>query len=691
MARNVIGIDFGHCETAAAQPQKNNSGVNEVKTLNTNEGNVQVGQSQIIITYEQMKRLKGIDHPSYDQLKQIGPFRIGDLSAYVPDGERFFYFKVPPKDFDKSCGLTDEAKANGLTHGTVMACYVHALVDNIFKYNSGNLKELDRPESVLLVGCPATSDWTDEAAKDAYADLIQTATGVAQVTIVPESRAAMFSSVEGGVTNVSAMQGAAVFDFGSSTADCTYMLLGRKILEFSWSLGASEVERQMTKEALSSAFRQFGSFVPNVVQVANNDALLRRYKEEYYNGKYPPEGYPAVCKFTDTQSGTPVYAMTLINEHFMDTVIGQNQIQITCDSTSTRTGTWRELCRQFYQEAKKRIEESVYTVVGEDGKIKTVNCTLDTVVLTGGASKMDFIEPICREVFREPGVKIIRNSINPSHTVSNGLGWVSIADDNLESSKAAAKAEIKANGIGNVNTLKATVTNAIFEEVYKTTVTATNEWADAPDHTATVAELKDKINDTLNSAQVRNKLKSICEEKLASWKVDLSKVMEAAVNNQVGNLYSESVAGNLMIPQEMWQNLNAQLLMKEELDIETLINEMDFSTVVRKIILHVTRAFIWGIAIVLAPETFWLSLIGGLLVDLVAEVTIPDTSKNKPRHRNQRQKIAKQVEKKLNSQKTGIMKSFDEAFAEEAGSFDAVVDLVLDVAFKIVMLQRFEI
>lgn len=37
------------------------------------------------------------------------------------------------------------------------------------------------------------------------------------------------------------------------------------------------------------------------------------------------------------------------------------------------------------------------------------------------------------------------------------------------------------------------------------------------------------------------------------------------------------------------------------------------------------------------------------------------------------------------------MKSFTEAFATQTESFEAVVDSSLDIAFKIVTLQRFEV
>ena len=685
MANKVIGIDVGHCETAAACPHKNGD-KNEVQALVVNDGNGNVGLSQIILTFSQMQALKGHKYPDFALLKKIAPFRIGELPSYVPDGERFFYFKVAPKDFHKPCGNTPTAKSCGITHGMVMACYIYAAVDNIIKYNPGDLTEADRAHTRLLIGCPTTSDWTSTKEKNEYAKLAKIATGVESVEIIPESRAAMFSSVGGGVTNISAADGAAVFDFGSSTADCTYMLLGRKILEFSWALGASEVERQMTREALEGAIQLNGPFTPDIAMLADNDAELRALKQKYYDKLLPPKGYPFVCSFSED-----VDHLVKIHKNFMDKVTGQRKFQINCDSVTLRDGSWQDHCRAFYQEAKKRISQAFYNVYKADGSLEKRQCTLNTIVLTGGASKMDFIEEICREVFPEKNIKIVRNVINPSHTVSNGLGWVSIADENLESCKAAAKKELLSVHQNTPKALADAISDELFQLLSSIAVELTKRWADAPGDEMTIETLQQWLDNATKDPKVMQKMETICETRLNAWKKTLSSGMEKAVNAQTQMLYSANVSQNLILPSDIWQSLSTQSMNLNQMDMHSLLKKIDFGNLANQIAKFIVKAVIWVAGAMLAPETFGISLLVAWVATMFTDEALSDRDLKRPRRRAQRQNLAGRIRGELANSKGEIMKSFNEAFASQTSSFEAVVDSSLDIAFKIVTLQRFEL
>lgn len=685
MAMKTIGIDLGHCETAAAYPHKN-GGNNEVKALVLNDSHENVDLTQIILTFAQMEALKEHQSPDFELLREIGPFRIGALPAYVPDGERFLYFKVPPKQFHEPCGNTPTAKASGLTHGMVMACYIYAIVENIIVYSAGDLTEADRPDMKLLIGCPATADWTGQKERDEYARLIKAATDVGAVEIIPESRAAIFSSVSGGVTNISASGGAAVFDFGSSTADCTYMLLGRKILEFSWALGASEVERQMSREALDRAVQENGPFTADADMLADTVDALRRQKQDYYKGLISPKGKTIVCEL-----GDGIEQPIKINQPLMNRVTNERKVEINCDSTTLRVGSWQDHCRAFYQEARDRISKATYTVYDADGKLEEHNCTLDTIVLTGGASKMDFIETICREVFPEENITILRNAINPSHTVSNGLGWVSIADENLEGCKAAAKAAVLANPECDPKKIGSTISDNIFELLLSIAKELTDRWADAEGDEMTIKTLQEWLENATQEPKVKEKMYEICGACLQSWKDTLSTSMEKAVNAQTEALYSAKVARGLMLPSDIWQSLNGQSMCLNQLDMHSLLAKIDFGDFATQIGKFVVKAVIWVAAVVLAPESFGLTLLAAWLATSVADVAFSDNDLNKPRKRTHRQKLAGKVRKELTKSKDEIMKSFTEAFAAQTESFEAVMDASLDIAFKIVTLQRFEV
>ena len=76
---------------------------------------------------------------------------------------------------------------------------------------------------------------------------------------------------------------------------------------------------------------------------------------------------------------------------------------------------------------------------------------------------------------------------------------------------------------------------------------------------------------------------------------------------------------------------------------------------------------------------------------MFTDEAMSDRDLKKPRRRAQRQNLAGRIRGELAKSKNEIMKNFNEAFASQTSSFEAVVDSTLDIAFKIVTLQRFEL
>lgn len=699
MARKTIGIDLGHCETAAAMPHPavGSDTRNSVDRLITAENNVNVVATQIGLTNAQMEKLKGHSSPDFELLSAIGPFAIGEL-GYIQNGERFQYFKTVPKDFDKICARSKVGKECGITHAMVMACYVHMVVNNIIAYNNELIKEADRKDTTLLIGCPTTADWTAEEASRKYADLVKTATGVESVRIIPESRAAMFSSVDNGISNISAMNGAVVFDFGSSTADCTYMLLGRKIIEFSWELGASAIERAMASIALKNAMAVYGNFSPDEVSVESVLSTLRKAKQEFYTqkkkGTLDPDGLDISCSFRDEQQKKHSSSVS-IDDRFMEEATGRTLISIRCDSHSTRTGSWQQLCEAFFREAKGQIERTTY-VAGKDEKGNPIykHCTVDTVVLTGGASAMDFIKGLCESVFDEESIKIELNESNPSHTVSNGLAWVSIADRNIKACHQAAKKVVLADETCGVDALKSGVTAKMFEAMYPELMAEIDKWANTPGDTLTAQDLVDQINQKIEQAQFQEKIMAASGDGVKEWKEKLSLSMSAAVNAQAEVLFSKNVASSLMLPNDIWDQLNAYAMNSSQVNMESILKKIDFSGIGLLIARGLAHVIVFTIvAVILYPV---LGPIGGIPAYAAAELIAPlikDNSLKKSRTQKKRKQMAEDIKNyfKKDNTKREILQAVDNEIAKSVASFEQIVDALLDAAFKIVTLQKFDV
>lgn len=685
MEYTIIGIDLGHCETAAAfprQPEKDSR--YEVRRLVAEDKN-QVILTQVVLTDEQMCKLSGNLRPSYSDLSQLGEIRIGNkLPAYTSDGEKFCYFKVPPKDFDKPCGNTEAAKKYGITHGQIMACYIFALIKCLFKYNDTDLTNARPEDVVLLIGCPTTKDWTDPAAQIDYAKLIKLATNVRDVRIVPESRAAMFSSVENEKNRISAIKGAVVFDFGSSTADCTYMLLGRKIIEFSWTLGASEIERQMTLEAYQKAVESQGMFDFEMTSFAEVEGELRTAKEGYYDGKYGPKGHSIICNFKVSGKDEDVEAIIRINDALMEKVTGEKTIQVLCDSKTSKSGTWMSLCKAFLEEAKKKIQDSSYAVIDENGEVDQQKCEIDTIVLTGGASKMKFIFKLCKEVFDGMEIRVEDNS---AHTVSNGLGWVAVSDENLDSCREKAREYIVSVPECSVSALRSSLEDNIFNMIKSVAEQCTQNWADKPDDTLTLRDLEKSIQKNMTSSETRTRINSICSSTIAQWKNKLSATMEDAVNIQVSRLYSESVARGFIIPSDIWKSLQASSIDMNSIDVSDILTDIDVSSIGRQI----TQLAIIGAAIeigvaILGP----LGVAPALTIGSLAAALLGDTNMDKARPRKKRQKTIKTVKSQIDKQKDKILDSFRENISKFEEEYSEQINDLLTIAFEIVTLKRFE-
>ena len=80
-----------------------------------------------------------------------------------------------------------------------------------------------------------------------YAELISEATGISNVIVTEESRAAVFILLD--IYNlqeeINLQGGALVLDFGSYTADATYLLPEEGSVNICWELGDAQVERAM--------------------------------------------------------------------------------------------------------------------------------------------------------------------------------------------------------------------------------------------------------------------------------------------------------------------------------------------------------------------------------------------------------------------------------------------------------------
>ena len=709
MATHTLCLDLGHAQTSASMPRLTTvSGTGDKKytaeRLNMEE-NGNIIPTQLVLTNKQMEFLRGelsksgsrLDEQTLSRMeRETGTLiTIGSaLPGIVPNGERFAYFKTCPQNFDQPFGESDAAKRNKITCAALMACFAYATVRNILQYNTDKLGVInDRSQICMLVGCPTTGDWTSEEAREEYEKLISAATGITDVRIVPESRAAMFSAVERVGKPISTSNGAIVFDFGSSTADCTYMLMGRKIIEFSWALGAHEIERQMALAAYQQPMttpQNQGAGIPcDKVSFASAEEEMRRCKEEYFSGKYAGLDHWQVVSFNG--AGGSVNGFVNIKDQFMEEMTGNKPFPVKCNSTATKTGSWRAMCKAFLQAAKNEVAQATYTVLDENKEPRTVHCGVDTIVLTGGASKMSFIKELCQEVF--PDIEPILDS-DPSYTVSNGLAWVALSDEKRADCIQAAKEEVLADQASTLDALKGSLADAMLPYLQGRFQQAAQDWANDPED-LTGQDLADLASEALEKPDAKEHVRQICAEGIENWKEGLSTRIEASVNGQASKLYTEAAARNLIIPQDVWSSLQSGALSVDGFDVDSVIKKLDLSSMATSTIKTITDWSVWIVAAALAIETWGISLLVAAIYNVISDEVWRDRNMKRPRDKRTRGKVSDQIPEVFADPqlKKDLMKAFSASIDDVAKdfNFNSFIDQTITKAFDIVTLREFSL
>lgn len=664
----MIGVDLGHCETCAAISAGFGDNKFEVKRLNVDQHD-NLMPTQLMLTDEQMRKLKGMTNPDAAFLATLGEIRIGDrlpLLDEQDDGEVFAYFKACPDQFDEPYGSGSVAKACGITRGQLIACFVHALISNIIRYNPDKLQGISVKEIGLVVGCPTTEKWTSRQNRAKYATLIGRAAGVKLVKIEPESRAALFSAVEGENRTVSAKDGVLVFDFGSSTADCTYMKLGDKCLEFSWDLGAVWIERTMVTLGIKRGM-QAGAFsaAPDDFKIRNEVNTFRRIKESYFSGEFGKLGKSfIICD----------EYMVKVNDDYLDSVINE-PITISCNGKSrTKTGSWKELCRGFFETAQKML--------------RNYDTDADCIVITGGASHMRFIYDCCKEVFSNIPVSKIYIEDNPSFTVSTGLEWINVSNEGYDKCVKNAHKAVMQNTSTNTFSLKSSIAKETADYLKPNLQQILEDWQSKPDP-LTRRMLSNEIEKYLKSSATKQKIDDIGRKALGKWKDQLSAKMLTAVEKEIKTIYSDSVAKGLEIPETLWNELQS-VNSNTSKTIEGLIGSIKIDNAIVEG-LKILGSIVTGL--VGLPFAILDAILGTKLSDFFDKLiewigsAHMRQDMDKPLGWMAKRSVIKAHNKLIEDMQGTVSKSMDESFKTIDEQFPGMVESILKNAFDISMLK----
>lgn len=255
-------------------------------------------------------------------------------------------------------------------------------------------KKIQGPkQSRFIVGCP--SGWSPAVRAD-YADVFH-AGGLRTVRIVPESRAALMTALEQGYLSLEAAKSSVlIVDVGSSTTDFTYCHdldaedvghneLGSGLLdtEIFWI----NLERQKHRRKIEKLIHKYPHYRPVM------EYWCRLAKEQYFTGKETP--------------------VEIIKRLPIDNGI---LFEIRIDKDDARrilSKKLKPLGDMAWPDAfNSALREAVNMLGGRDPQ---------TVLLTGGASRLPLIAPACAKAF--PDARVVQGA-EPEFAIARGLAWL---------------------------------------------------------------------------------------------------------------------------------------------------------------------------------------------------------------------------------------------------------------------------
>ena len=653
-----IAIDVGHGEAASAyvaEKLDDDKISYDVKRL-VFDKSVPTVYSRIFITEEQMKKLSSIGNElTYSKLCDMGPFLIGNFEEqFGRPGETFQYFKVKPSKFNDPIIQGEYTIKYPITHRMVMSCYIYQLVNEIFENNPHDIADYTRSNTTIIVGCPTSEEWTSPQNINSYRDLIANATGVKNALVVAESRAAMFSSIQYNNKSVSADNGAIIFDFGSSTADCTYMWMGKGIWEFSWRLGASSIETEL----YSYLIQDYNTSNPDspitseqiINSVGESTRILRGKKEEFYKNDTP---FRATLEFDGTDNTSDRSIRKIVDKDIMDLIIKNRQISFTTDVNEIKSGSWYDLCREFFEYAKN-------TIVGMS--VNGENCPITSISITGGASKMPFITELCKSVFTDVTDDNVFVEPVPSYSVSNGLCWIQITDDKVEECAAKINNVINGEGVFSTDALVNTISKDLSNSIIDVILNRAKGWA-ASDTDLSVQDLVDSVSQDIKDPKIAERFKNIIISSEKRWSKKCSNKINKAVKKEAKNLYCNNV------PKFITNMLNNQddSLQNISIDFDPILNAI--TSYLGNSVVTVIVSIIVFIVGLLISLTGWGLIIGGPMMLLSDEIANDIVNGRKssvngmttPRSKSKRESLLNALTKRLNGNNNDIVPKLKES------------------------------
>ena len=315
---------------------------------------------------------------------------------------------------------------------------------------------LDSAESAcFFIGCP--SGWS-KPVREAYRGHF-VAAGMVNCEIVSESRAAFMFARESGELRVSddlLTRPTLIIDAGSSTTDFTFVAdLNEKSLKASdfgeVTLGGGLIDRLVLEKNVKR--HPEAGVIAEILDrhpayAARCEYEARRVKEMYFTWQGRESGMPCESALKMYVGSTPVTLDISLTDEDMKEILAQPLNELGGRSFE---GAYREALVR----ARKELEDTLP----------------ESILLTGGASRMPLIERICREIF--PDAQVLRG-LEPEYAIARGLCHALRIDQRIQGFSESVHALIESDDMENLvmdrmgelyDAVSGPMTNVLLDEI----------------------------------------------------------------------------------------------------------------------------------------------------------------------------------------------------------------------------------
>ena len=374
--RYVVGIDLGHGETSAAYAE--------------------IGWDENMGTLEPVKDIdlpqdKTFVIPSAISIEANGDLHVGADAFEYQEAELHVCFKQRPTSIN--------GKAEQLMIKFMSEVY------KLIRERVGAI--LTDGNHLVYIATP--SGW-DKETQDLYGQMAREA-GMPIAGVTWESRAAFIkaqSSADSGLPQY-VDKGAIVFDMGSSTLDFTYISTdvlkdNNKPIDYGYDCGASMVERLMYEK------------------LKENNDVIEEFEQKY------PKG-----------TGRLLFEMRKGKEEYYRKA--EHKLRKTVDFYQLVSDEDLDVVRCVYKEGElddylkqKGYVELISKAMKDYKENHIKGMPIYAAFFTGGASRMDFLQNLVRDIWQ---VDYVFRDQNPSLTISQGVA-------------EAARSDVRSGGAGNI-------------------------------------------------------------------------------------------------------------------------------------------------------------------------------------------------------------------------------------------------